>query len=83
MHRPSATGAGGGGGGRLHVAEEAAPDHDALLLLPEHAAVQEEDGSAGAAPRLHASSGRGARSGGRGSSDDLALTPRIRLWWSV
>lgn len=46
-----------GGGGRLHLPQEAAPDHDALLLLPQHPAVQEEDGSAGAAAGLHAGTG--------------------------
>lgn len=47
----------GGGGGRLHLTQEAAPDHVALLLCPEHTAVQEEDGSAGAAAGLHAGPG--------------------------
>lgn len=46
-----------GGGGRLHLPQEAAPDHDALLLLSQHPAVQEEDGSAGATAGLHAGAG--------------------------
>lgn len=49
--------AGRGGGGRLHLAQEAASDHDALLLLSQHPAVQEEDGSAGATAGLHAGAG--------------------------
>lgn len=48
---------GGGCGGRLHLPQETAPDHDALLLLAEHTTVQEEDGSAGAAAGLHAGPG--------------------------
>ncbi|CAF96165.1 unnamed protein product [Tetraodon nigroviridis] len=43
-----------GRGGRLHLPQEAAPDHDALLLLAQHAAIQEEDGPAGAPAGIHA-----------------------------
>ncbi len=44
-------------GGRLHVQEETARDHNALLRIAQHAAVQEEDRSAGAAAGIHAGAG--------------------------
>lgn len=51
------TGAGRGCGGRLHLPQETAPDHDALLLLTEHTTVQEENSSAGATTGIHAGPG--------------------------
>ncbi len=44
-------------GERLHVQEKTARDHNVLLHITQHAAVQEEDRSAGAAAGIHAGAG--------------------------
>lgn len=44
-------------GGRVHIQEETSRDHNALLRLTQHAAVQEEDRAVGAAAGIHAGAG--------------------------
>lgn len=44
-------------GGRVHVQEKTTRDYNALLCVTQHAAVQEENRTAGATTGIHAGAG--------------------------